>query len=164
MSDIGYPNIPCEVIETVFDRIELQPDTKFLLLTKNPKFYNDYIWSLPDNVVCGATIETDLVRVSNAYTFAPDPTTRIDELVWASCNRDDLDYFACIEPVLRFSSPTEFARKIRPFEPWGIAVGYDNYGNELDEPPLHETLQLVKELKKFTTVYEKTIRKAWWET
>jgi hypothetical protein len=35
------------------------PKELFLLLTKNPEHYKDFLGSMPKNVVLGATIETD---------------------------------------------------------------------------------------------------------
>jgi len=163
MSDIGYPEIPEDVILEVFHRIAQFPKTRFLLLTKNPAFYNEYIWDLPDNVICGATIETDDDRIAAAVSLALQPSKRIQEITWASCTRDDLDYFVAIEPILMFSNPVEFARKIRYLEPWAVAVGYDNHSHKLDEPVKVNTEALIVKLKAFTTVYEKTIREAWWE-
>jgi hypothetical protein len=47
--------------------------------------------------------------------------------------------------------------------PWKVAVGYDNYGNGLDEPLLLKTDTFIELLEEFTEVERKTIRKAWWE-
>jgi len=49
-------------------------------------------------------------------------------------------------------------------EPEFIYIGYDNYGNKLPEPPLSMVLRLINALRSHgITVYEKTLRKAWYE-
>ena len=56
-----------------------------------------------------------------------------------------------------------FPKRIKNVEPRFVYVGYDNYGCKLPEPRLSETLWLIDELKRFTTVRTKTIRRAWHE-
>ena len=57
---------------------------------------------------------------------------------------------------MRFSG--DFIKQLRKIEPWGVAVGYDNYKNGLPEPRLSDTKDLIAELEDFTTVYIKTLR------
>ena len=66
--------------------------------------------------------------------------------------------FVSIEPIMQFSDM--FADRVRAFEPWGVAVGYNNYSNGLLEPSLAETEELITALEGFTTVYRKTIRES----
>lgn len=162
MIDIGDPTIPEGLILRLLDWIGEQP-CPVLTLTKNPEIYNEYIWNLPDNLVAGVTIETDLpikldLRNIPNISEAPNPLKRINDIVWASCNRETIKYFVCIEPIMKFTA--DFAKKLKPLEPWAVAVGYDNYGHGLPEPSLAETEALIAELEKFTMVYRKTMRKA----
>jgi len=69
--------------------------------------------------------------------------------------------FISIEPIMPFSE--EFPWKIEKAEPWKVAVGYDNYDNNLPEPLKEETIQLIHDLRTFTSLDLKTIRKAWYE-
>jgi hypothetical protein len=44
-------------------------------------------------------------------------------------------------------------------KPWGVAIGYDNYGNHLSEPSLDKTNQLIAKLEANNVkVFRKTIR------
>lgn len=159
MPDIGAPGIPDKVIEAVIDNIDANPESKFLMLTKNPEFYNEWIWDIPDNVVVGATIETN-AEITKEVSFAPQPEERIDKMIWVSSNREHLKYFVSIEPIQDFKPGfSEMLGRIEPL--FGVAVGYDNYDNHLREPAIHDTERLIQELERFTTVYRKTIRKAW---
>jgi len=70
--------------------------------------------------------------------------------------------FISIEPILEFYT-LFFVEYIRRIKPWAVAVGYDNYNHKLPEPDLKKTEKLISELRKFTIIYRKTIRNAWWE-
>ena len=65
--------------------------------------------------------------------------------------------FLSIEPALNFDLEImiEWVKQIRPKM---VAVGYDNYSNNLVEPSKEKTLKLIEELEKFTEVQLKTIR------
>lgn len=160
MIDIGAPEIPAEVVDRVLDAIRAQPDVQFLLLTKADRFYGEYMHDIPNNCVCGITMETDL-RIPKELTFAPHPQRRLDNLVWLKCYYPQIKTFISIEPIMPFSS--EFPWKIEKAEPWKVAIGYDNYDNKMIEPLLEETKQLIHDLGTFTTLDLKSIRKAWYE-
>lgn len=161
MIDIGAPDIPSEVVDRVLDAMRDQPDVQFLLLTKSDQFYGEYMHDIPDNCVCGITMETDQ-DIPKELTLAPHPEKRLDSLVWLKCYYPMIRTFIAIEPIMPFSK--DFAKKIERAEPWMVAIGYDNYDNKMPEPTLKETKQLIPQLEKFTTLDLKTIRKAWWES
>jgi len=160
MIDIGAPDIPAEVVDRVLDAMRGQPDVQFLLLTKSDQFYIEYMHDIPINCVCGITMETDL-DISKEWTRAPHPQKRLDGLVWLKCHYPQMRTFISIEPIMPFSE--EFPWKIEKAEPWKVAVGYDNYDNNLPEPLKEETIQLIHDLRTFTSLDLKTIRKAWYE-
>jgi len=56
-----------------------------------------------------------------------------------------------------------FLSYLRDIAPAFVYIGYDNHGNHLPEPTLEETQPLIADLKEFTEVREKTVRKAWTE-
>jgi len=155
MSDIGVPQIPTKIITEVFDFIRKRPETQFLLLTKSDTFYGEYMHEIPDNCVCGITMETDH-PISDKITKAPNSQKRLDSLVWLKSYYPTLKAFICIEPIMDFSE--NFSEKIKKAEPWGVAVGYDNYNMGLPEPELSKTMDLISELDKYTLVFVKTLR------
>lgn len=155
MQDIGSPEIPYNVITQLLNWCSNQP-SDVLLLTKNPKFYLDYSPFISENVVLGATIETDALITHN-YSEAPETYHRLacmEKIARDLPNRT----FISIEPIMKMTP--NFEREISKINPWGVAVGYDNYNNGLPEPSLERTEILIKELETFTTVYRKTIREA----
>lgn len=156
MSDLFAEGVDWSDRYAVFNHVGRFPQTKFLLLTKNPDAYLGIIGG-QNNCVLGATIETN--RHYGDITLAPTTLERL-EAMEGLCMRYDIPRFVSIEPIMDFDLD-EFVGKLTVIAPWGIAVGYDNYNNCLLEPPLAKTLKLIEELEKFTTVYRKSLRKAW---
>jgi len=158
MGDIGDPRIPGGLITVkIFDWMKKQPKVNFLTMTKNPTFYLTWHNSIPENVILGATIETDL-KIPQDISKAPDTRLRLAqmaELQNITINRR----FMSIEPIMKFSP--SFADLIIDIKPWAVAVGFDNYGNHLPEPSFSETRGLIDKLRdRGITVWEKTIREA----
>jgi protein gp37 len=140
---------PKEYILKVLEAISESPAT-FLLLDKNPLRYLEF--ELPENVVAGATIETDIDwKVSKA----PIPLYRIR----AMQNLKHKRKMVSVEPIMKFSP--QFIRQLLLIQPEFVAVGYDNYNNHLPEPPLEITEILISGLEAYgIKVYRKTMREA----
>jgi len=177
MLDLYANSVPTRLILKILDVQRNNPDVKFLNLTKNTWRYLRLAEEkeIPPNAVLGATVETDFYRFGTPkskieyeeISKARPPQERLNDL-WKLSRIVDNPIFISVEPILDFSTidygwlPKK-TKKIGMIQPWAVAVGYDNYGHCLPEPPLEKTLRLIEELEKFTTVYRKTIRKAWWE-
>ncbi len=160
MSDIGAPGIPRAALVDVFEAIKFYESkgTRFLMLTKNPKFYHDWRYHISEETVLGATIETDW-SISADITLAPPPFDRLAWMEWCADNLPN-DRFICVEPIMKCSP--DFERDIMKTRPKFMAVGYDNYNNKLPEPSLARTELLIKELEaQGVKVYRKTLREAW---
>ncbi|MCD6484575.1 MAG: DUF5131 family protein [Candidatus Odinarchaeota archaeon] len=163
MRDIFSPDVPTEWIFKILDIINKNRQTKFLFLTKNPLRYkqirSEYGF-FPDNVLLGATIESNLdyPDISNA----PLQTERLKAMMEVSFYYPDLKLFVSIEPILDFDS--SFARLLGLINPSLIAIGYDNYSCRLPEPKLEKTMNLIANLKHLgITIEQKTLRRAWYE-
>jgi len=156
MGDLFGEFIPDEWIESILKHIKKFPNTLFLFLTKNPSRYHDF--DFPENAILGATIETDDDAVYAGVSKAPKPSERIKAMI-------ELDWdvkFISVEPILDFS--LKFWEKIEKINPLMVYIGYDNYGYDLPEPTLDETLSLIKKLRdNGFLVLKKTIRRAWYE-
>ena len=175
MSDLFAENVPAALISKVLRKIKQFPKTTFLLQTKNPRRYIQFLLlnQIPRNAILGVTVETSTSTFNTPSKFtsyeeissAPLPAFRLSWMhAISSSNLPHVNrrIFVSIEPVLDFDLEI-FVACIKAIKPWAVAVGYDNYGHHLPEPPLEKTLRLIQELEKFTTVYRKTVRKAWWE-
>jgi len=138
-------------------------DRTFLIQSKNPEVFYGYRFS--DNVILGITLETDLRLYSTPSLFksyeriskAPTPIFRVQNFRHLGHKRK----FVTVEPILQFGE--HLLSWIYQINPEFVYVGYDNHKCFLPEPRLEDTLKLIDELKKFTEVRVKTLRKAWWE-
>jgi len=166
MIDLFADNIPSTIIQKVIDVTYKYSDTKFLFLTKNPKRYTEF--KFPVNCVLGATIESNInyPKISDA-PLQEERLQAMDQLTIPSnyYSMYNNTIFISIEPILDFTY--DFIKKLLSFQldgQFAVAIGYDNYNNKLPEPELEKTKWLIQILKdNDIKVYEKTIRKAWYE-
>lgn len=169
MGDLFGVWVPSEWIEEVINHVRRYPSAIFLFLTKNPERYLEFRDELSelDNVILGATIETDddSLYVRNRISKAPLPSRRLYAMERVAQEVGGA-LMVSIEPVLDFS-PNFADRILRVANKAGeffVYVGYDNYNNRLPEPPLKKVLELIERLRKCNIrVYEKSLRKAWYE-
>jgi hypothetical protein len=157
--------------------IEANPQTTFLIQTKQPYCFSHYEnpWitdedeprDFPKNVILGITLETDRYHFSvdaSQYKNYPQiskadyPLERMIGFAHIRHKRKEIT----IEPILQFSE--QFEWQIRKLKPEFVYVGYDTKGCKLPEPTLAETQALIDQLRKAgLDVRTKTIRKAWFE-
>ena len=149
MGDLSFfsLDIQREIVEKL---IITNPQTIFLLETKNPAIYHKLVKFLPANVILSTTIETNR---DYGLSLAPPPETRyltFREVQW------DKKHVA-IEPIMDFDLAilTDWIKEINPII---VSVGYDNYNCGLPEPSLDKTLKLISKLKEFTDVEIKNLR------
>lgn len=171
MGDLFCSAVPDEWIIEVLRVIARNKHTTFLLLTKNPRRYLDYVYEVDlllemDNVLLGTTIETDntWLYLERKISKAPAPDARIAAMLHLRMI-GFRNLFISIEPVIDFNLKV-FAEHLVKIEPAIVYVGYDNYGIlkklGIPEPPLNKTLELIDILKQHgIEVRTKTLRKAW---
>lgn len=151
MCDLFGEWVPRKFIDRILDFIRKSPAT-FLLLTKNPARY--FTFSIPENCVCGATVESDMLY--DDVTKAPFPCDRL----FAMLKVDHKRKMISIEPIMDFNLRL-FIEALLEIKPEFVAVGYDNYDNHLDEPSLAKTMELISTLEaNGIKVYRKTLREA----
>ena len=152
MGDLFGVWVPRDWILKVITGVCYNPKSYYLFLTKNPDRYFEFLDVFPQNLVLGTTIETNReYKVSTA----PPPVERYKammDLPW----RNKL---ISIEPIMDFDLDV-LVQWMKEIQPRTIYVGYDNHNKHLPEPPLAKTQQLIQELRRFTRVRTKTLRKA----
>ena len=155
MGDMFGSWVPSSWIKSVIKVIRRFPGSTFLLLTKNPSRYLEFIDEMPRNVILGSTIETnnDELYLTSKISNAPLPSKRYEAMKKLNWKLKMIS----IEPILDFNLKT-FIDWIQEIQPCFIYIGYDNYGCNLPEPSLSKTLNLIKALRKVTKVYIKTLR------
>ena len=154
MLDLFGAWVSSEWIQLVLNHIAKFPKTTFLLLTKNPRRYHEF--EIPENCICGATIETNKYFGQKTMGYAPTPGQRWEALATLKYKRK----MVSIEPIMKFNLEY-FVFMMRSIEPEFIYCGMDNYSNNLPESSLEETMKLIEKLREFTDVRTKTLRKAW---
>lgn len=150
MGDLFGDWVPRDWILKVIEATRNSPSSEFLFLTKNPGRYKEFVRLFPENIVLGATIETNR---PHKFSKAPSVTERARAMVELQHKRK----FISIEPIMDFDLNI-FGDMIEGVTPEQVAIGYDNYHNHLPEPSLSKTMQLIERLSKFTNVRKRTIR------
>ena len=165
--DCMHENMPKEIILELLWNIEHNRyKTIFILLTKNPYRFIEFINYIPDNVILGVTIESNWNYPS--ITDAPNQLDRINQTIKL---REVLTFmnkknkiFISIEPVMKFHLVVFIKQIFKIIPDFGVAIGYDSKHHKLDEPELKYTLSLRNNLLiAGITVYDKLLRKAHWE-
>ena len=154
MGDMWGDWVPKKWIQQVLRVLRARPTCSFFFLTKNPKRYHEFEGEFTDNMALGATIETNR---GYKVTRAPAPRERLKEM-------ERLDWshkIVVIEPILDFDP--ELVDWVRRIQPELVYIGYDNHNYRLPEPQLSKATTLVEELRAFTEVEAKVLRKAWYE-
>jgi DNA repair photolyase len=155
MGDIGDPKIPKPIIRTIFAWMHKQPEVKFLLLTKDPLFYHKYHEWMKPHIYAGATIESDMIPLK--ISKAPHPNMRLINMRGLKEMMPNIHRFISIEPIMAFTP--HFFEKIVEINPDFVAIGYDNYKNQLPEPELEIVNDLIELLiLSGIKVYPKTLR------
>ncbi len=152
MGDLFGDWVPSEWILKVIEAIKNSPSSYFLFLTKNPKRYMEFLDLYPENVVLGATIETN-----RDYPVSKAPAT-VERYSFMR-KLPFKNRIISIEPIMDFD-PEIFVQWLRDIGPVLVHVGYDNYNNNLHEPSLSKTYQLIDQLRAFTRVKTLTLRES----
>jgi len=161
MGDLWANSTPDKVIEDILQIVWNSPDATFLMLTKNPRRYFDFMHIMPPNVVLGVTIETDRYpSTKKPYSLAPSPLVRALNMWEIKRQHPEIKTIVCVEPIMDFDLWT-LAPLIMGIRPEYVYLGYDNHGHHLVEPPLEKTQKLIDILQVFIEVRTKTLREAW---
>lgn len=125
-------------------------DNKYLFQTKNPTRLLRFTEILPEHSVVCTTIESDMWH-DDIMKNSPLPEERAAAMDLLS---DTLETYVTIEPILDFDLPN-LVQLIRECKPKQVNIGADSGNNNLPEPSKEKVLQLIEELKKFTTISKK---------
>lgn len=147
MGDLFGEFIPKDWILSVLAAIRRSPYAIFLLQTKNPIRYLEFLDVLPPNVMLGATIESNR---DYGVSKAPSPRERYEAMSAIEWGMK----FLSIEPIMDFDFE-EFSMWIKEIKPGIVELGTDNYGNHLPEPSWDKIELLLSMLKRICTVKEK---------
>jgi len=128
-------------------------DRTFMMQSKDPSCFIPY--TLPDNLIIATTIESD---IDHDVSKAPNTVNRFESMRSLNCRK-----MITIEPILTFNMNRLFMM-IHLINPEIVYIGYDSKNNNLPEPTIDETRELIEQLRiSGIDVKEKLIRKAWYE-
>jgi len=154
--------VPKNWIQKVLECIKRNPKTLFLLLTKNPKRYLEFIEEIPQNCILGITIETNRDVINgedySKISKAPKPSERMK---WVRKLRKKWKGFLmiAIEPIMDFDLD-EFSRFIEEVLPTFVVIGKDNYRNNLPEPQEEKIKKFYERIRRVTYVkFKKSLQK-----
>ena len=155
MTDLFAEDVHYECIEEILIRCQKYPDNDYVIQTKNPGRIVKYKHLRGKcieikNLTIGTTIESD-INYHKVYNNAP---ITLDRFMSMSKLCDLFNTFITIEPIMDFNL-SQLVVRLRLANPDSINIGADSrkekYRN-LTEPSKEKVLQLISELKKFTTV------------
>jgi len=140
-------SLMCEILEI----IKKITNRTFFFQTKDPKCFNKY--DFPKNSILCITLETDKDEGYAQISKAPMPTKRFNDF----CDIEHAKKRVTIEPIIEFNNDM-FIDMLKELQPEIVTIGYDSKNCGLPEPSLKDTMELCKEIMKFTKVKTKTIR------
>ncbi len=158
-TDMFAVTVPREWILKVLNKINANPENKYLLQSKNPKRFAELTSEIissrsRNNIILCTTIESNRhYAISNAPSVI-GRAGEMEKICWAR-------KMLTAEPIMNFDLEP-FVEMIKRTEPEQVNIGYDTKGHHLPEPGLEKTLKLIEELEKNNIkVFRKTLRKAW---
>ncbi|KKL13258.1 hypothetical protein LCGC14_2527550 [marine sediment metagenome] len=145
--DLFAKDVPGEWILKVLEMLRIYRTNRYLLQSKNPKRFLDFIDQCPDNGLWGTTIETN--RDIYVYSKAPPYIERARALHLLH----DLGHetMVTIEPILDFDVD-ELVELVLLANPTWVNIGADSKGHGLPEPSPEKVTKLVKALQEKTDV------------
>jgi protein gp37 len=146
-NDLFANGVPEDFIHRIYNQIEKYPDNIYWFQSKNPK--KMYEWAR-SHYVYGTTIETNR---DYDLSVAPKVEERIEYMARLRSRADKT--FITIEPIADFGVKP-LLRLISGANPDWVNIGADSKRHGLPEPSKSEILELIKRLKEFTEVRQKT--------
>lgn len=144
--DLFADDVPTNWIERVLERLRAYPKNRYLLQSKNPKRFLDFIGDYPNNVLFGTTIETNRDIVESK---APPYTERANAL--AGLHKEGFETMVTIEPIFDFDLD-ELVNLVVTANPKWVNIGADSKGHDLPEPSKEKVAKLIKVLREKTDV------------
>ena len=152
MGDLFGEWVPKEWIDEVLDWVGRYPFTSFLLLTKNPGRFKEFV--IPLNAYLGTTIETNRDYLVSKAPSTFDRYLAMTMVAFSTSSANLLTYhrkFLAIEPIMDFDLAS-LSHWIRRINPNIIEIGADNHHYHLVEPPGWKVRDLIEDLQN--TGYE----------
>jgi len=145
--DMWASNISIGWISKILEKTFEAKGNKYLFQTKNPERFDDFSLHIRRQDILATTIETNRWYPEMGLN-TPFPEKRAEAMLFLS------NTMITIEPIMDFDT-APFIEMIKICKPSQVNIGADSSNNHLVEPPKEKILELISELEKFTTVYQK---------
>lgn len=145
--DLFADDVPAYWIDKVLERLRTYPDNKYLLQSKNPKRFLDFIGRYPHDILFGTTIETN--RTIYVESKAPPYIERAEAL--AELHKKGYETMVTIEPIFDFDLE-ELVNLVVMANPAWVNIGADSKGHNLPEPSKEKVKQLINALQGKTNI------------
>lgn len=145
--DLFADDVPSEWIKRVLERLTAYPKNRYLLQSKNPKRFLDFLDKCPDDVLFGTTIETnrDIYVESKAPSYI-ERAKALGELYALG-----LETMVTIEPIFDFDLD-ELVDLVITANPAWVNIGADSKGHKLPEPSREKVKNLIEVLREKTKI------------
>jgi len=130
-----------EWVEQVLDKIRELSNRTFFMQSKNPICFN--LYDLPENLIIGTTIETNLNTLYEGISKAPLPSWRYKDFLEVEHPRKSIT----IEPIMYFN--WDLYHWIKKINPERVYIGYDTKNTGLPEPRVYQVKMFIQDLEKF---------------
>ena len=144
--DLFAADVPSAWIQSVLDKLCSYPMNRYLLQTKNPERFLDFLGLYPDGVLLGTTIETNRNIVK---TKAPPVKDRAKFL--GGLGKQGFETMVTIEPIFDFDLD-ELVELVLLANPEWVNIGADSKHHNLPEPSAVKVKDLIRALGKKTCV------------
>ena len=142
MNDLFAEEVTDTMILRILSHCNMYPDNTYVLQTKNPIRYYDWLRHLPKNVILGTTIESNR-WIPEVMGNAPKPVDRY--LAMKNGIPKTIRRFLTLEPICDFDVP-ELAMWIAEIKPDFLNLGADSKDKGLPEPTVEKVMALVAAL------------------
>jgi len=153
-TDLFGENVSYDHICSVLQRAEQFPDNTFLFQTKNPQNIRPFLNLLSAGKYKFCTTIESNRHFPEIMKKSPAPYLRAAGLQYL--HNKGFETMVTIEPIMEFDIE-EMLELIKMAAPAQVNIGADSNHkkNRLPEPLKYKIVDLISELEKFTTVYQK---------
>jgi len=137
--DISF--CPNNFLDDIIETISKYKNRTFLLQSKNPYCF-ERLLPLPNNIILGTTIETDIVSLAGSASLAPATSERF----YCLSRLDHPRKMVSVEPIMKFNLNILLSW-ILLIKPEFVYVGYDTVGSSFPQPTIVKAMKLVRDLK-----------------
>jgi DNA repair photolyase len=145
--DMWASNISIDWINRILEKTFEAKENRYLFQSKNPARFDDFLVKIRRQDTLATTIETNRYYPEMGFAV-PMPKARAEALFYIE------KPMITVEPIMDFDL-APFVDLIKSCKPVQVNIGADSGNNHLPEPPKEKVIELILELQKFTTVYQK---------